>query len=334
MRQMRWLQAVFTTTSRRVSGLMMINRATMNHQSRRDPQTALKMRLRELAASRVRFGYQRLTVMLRREGWAVNAKRIYRLYTAGGLAVRTKVRKKIARRARVPAQRATRPNEKWSMDFIAARLLDRRWFRVLTVVDQFTRESLLLLADSSLTGQKVASALSLVIAERRAPTSITLDNGSEFYSRAMEAWAYQYGVQLDFIRPGKPVENSYIESFNGRLRDECLNVETFFDLSDVREKLERWRLDYNQVRPHSGLHDSTPNEFARLWRQEWSEDSARTAGPANRRLAGAVQSADSSGQESEPLSVPPSDVKGGTEKLPSAWAEQASKTSNLLETVN
>ena len=133
--------------------------------------------MRELAASRVRCGYRRLTVMLRREGWAVNAKRIYRLYTEDGLAVRTKVRKKIiARRSRVPALRATRPNEKWSMDFVAARLLDGRWFRVLTVVDQFTRECLLLLADSSLTGQKVALALSQVIAARGAPVSITVDN--------------------------------------------------------------------------------------------------------------------------------------------------------------
>jgi putative transposase len=213
--------------------------------------------------------------MLRREGWAVNAKRIYRLYTADGLAVRTKVRKKIVRRARVPAPSATRPNEKWSMDFVAARLLDGRWFRVLTVVDQFTRECLLLLADSSLTGQKVALALSLVVAERGAPKSITVDNGSEFYSRAMEAWAYQYGVQLDFIRPGKPVENSYIESFNGRLRDECLNVQVFFALADVREKLERWREDYNQVRPHSSLSDHPPAIFARQW--------TATAAPAPER---------------------------------------------------
>ncbi len=242
---------VFALSTRRVSGLMMINRATMNHQSRRDPQHALRVRLRELAASRVRFGYRRLTVLLRREGWAVNAKRIYRLYTEDGLAVRTKVRKKIARRARVPALRATRPNEKWSMDFVAARLLDRRWFRVLTVVDQFTRECVLLLADSSLTGHKVALALSQAIAERGAPMSITVDNGTEFASKAMEVWAYQYGVQLDFIRPGRPVENSYIESFNGRLRDECLNVEVFFALADVRDKLKRWRQDYNQVRPHS-----------------------------------------------------------------------------------
>ena len=141
----------------------------------------------------------------------------------------------------MPALKANRPNEKWSMDFVATRLLDGRWFWVLTVVDQFTRECLLLLADSSLTGQKVASALSQVIAARGAPVSITFDNGPEFASKAMDVWAYQYRVQLDFIRPGKPVENSYIESFNGRLRDECLNVEVFFTLADVRDKLERWK---------------------------------------------------------------------------------------------
>jgi putative transposase len=228
-----------------VARLLPIQLATLRYRSRRDPQLGLRLRLREMAANRVRFGYRRLTVLLRREGWPVNAKRIYRLYTEDGLAVRTKVRKKIARRTRVPAAKAIRPNEKWSMDFVAARLLDGRWFRVLTVVDQFTRECLILLADRSLTGQKVALALVQVIAERDTPLSITVDNGSEFYSRAMEGWAYQYGVQLDFIRPGKPVENSYIESFNGRLRDECLNVEVFSALSDVREKLARWRDDYN-----------------------------------------------------------------------------------------
>ncbi len=195
----------------------------------------------------------------------MNAKRIYRLYTEDGLAVRTKLRRKIARRARVPAPGATQPNERWSVDFVAARLIDGRWFRVLTVVDQFTRECVLLLADSSLTGQKVALALSLVVAKRGAPISITVDNGTEFASKAMDAWAYQYGVQLNFIRPGRPVENCYIESFNGRLRDECLNVEVFFALIDVRDKLERWRQDYNQVRPHSALRDSAPAVFAAQW---------------------------------------------------------------------
>jgi putative transposase len=170
-------------SERRVSRLLPIQLATLRYRGRREPQTALRMRLRELAASRVRFGYRRLTVMLRREGWRVNAKRIYRLYTEDGLAVRTKVRKKIARRKRVPLVKATRPNEKWSMDFVAARLLDGRWFRVLTVVDQFTRECLLLLADSSLTGQKVALALSQVVAERGAPVSITVDN--ELSKKAM-----------------------------------------------------------------------------------------------------------------------------------------------------
>jgi putative transposase len=244
---------------------MGLDRSTLSYQSRRDPQAALRVRLRELAASRVRFGYRRLTVMLRREGWAVNAKRVYRLYTADGLAVRTKVRKKIARRARVPAPVATRPNERWSMDFVAARFHDGRWFRVPTPVDQFTRECPLLLPERSLSGAKVALALAQVIAERGAPVSITVDNGTEFGSRAMEAWAYQYGVQLDFIRPGRPVENSYIESFNGRLRDECLNVEVFFNLADVRAKLERWRQDYNQVRPHSALRDNAPALFAAQW---------------------------------------------------------------------
>jgi putative transposase len=245
---------------------MMLNRSTMYYRSRRDPQHALRGRIRELAASRVRFGYRRLTVLLRREGWKVNTKRVYRLYSLDGLAVRTKLRRKIARRTRVPMVQASRPNEKWAMDFVAARLLDGRWFRVLTVLDQFTRECLLLLADRSLTGQKVAIALSLVIAERDAPNSITVDNGSEFCSRAMESWAYQYRVQLDFIRPGRPTENGYIESFNGRLRDECLNTEVFFTLADVREKLQSWRHDYNRIRPHSALRDSAPAEFAASWK--------------------------------------------------------------------
>jgi putative transposase len=265
---------------------MMLNRSTMYYRSRRDPQDALRARIRELAAIRVRFGYRRLTVLLRREGWKVNTKRVYRLYSLDGLAVRTKVRKKIARGARVPMVRASRPNEKWAMDFVAARLLDGRWFRVLTVVDQFTRECLLLLADSSLTGQKVAMALSLVIAERGAPRSITVDNGSEFYSRAMEAWAYQYGVHIDFIRPGKPTENGYIESFNGRFRDECLNTEVFFTLSDAREKLESWRQDYNQVRPHSALGDIAPEEFAAYWQTTATPAPQLLTAPAEKPTAG------------------------------------------------
>jgi putative transposase len=290
------------------------------------------MRLRELAASRVRFGYRRLTVILRREGWRVNPKRIYRLYTEDGLTVRTKVRKKLARRSRVPTPKAARPNQKWSMDFMSARLIDGRWFRVLTMIDQFTRECLALVADSALNGHKVALALSQVVAERRAPESITVDNGSEFCSNAMEVWVYQYGVQLDFIRPGKPVDNGYIEAFNGRLRDECLNVETFFDLANTRQKLERWRQDYNQVRPHSALADRAPEEFARDW-QESSAASLRTAGPTKPTSAGAVQCNEAADPKLLPLFVPPSDVKGGPEKL-SLGSSEPAENSKLLEVVN
>ena len=222
------------------------------------------MRLRELAGSRVRYGYRRLTVLLKREGWAVNAKRIYRLYTEEGLIVRTQKRKQRAQRQRIAQSLAARPNQRWSMDFVAQRLADGRWIRVLTVVDQFTRECLALFADVCLSGEKVAVVLDKVVAERGAPQSITVDNGTEFASKAMDIWAYQNAVHLDFIRPGKPVENGYIESFNGRLRDECLNVEVFFALTDARHKLALWRQDYNHHRPHSSLADRTPAEFAAM----------------------------------------------------------------------
>ncbi len=152
--------------------------------------------------------------------------------------MRTKTRNKIARCARVATPKATRPNERWSMDFMRARLLNGRWFRVLTIVDQFTRECRALSADNSLNGNQVALELSQLVAEHGAPRSITADNGSEFVSTAIDTWAYQHGVQLDFICPSKPVENRYIESFKGRLRDQCLKVEVFFALADVREKLQ------------------------------------------------------------------------------------------------
>jgi len=220
------------------------------------------------------------------------------------------------------------------MDFLSAKLLDGRWFRVLTVIDQFTRECLALVADRALNGPRVALALSQVVAERGAPESITADNGSEFAGRAMDAWSYQYGVHLEFIRPGKPVDNSFIESFNGRLRDECLNVETFFDLSDVREKLTRWQLDYNQVRPHSALADRSPEEFMRDWQQS-SAASLRTAGPANQTPAGAVHCADAANPKPLQLFGPPRvEMRGEAEKLPSAPAGKAAAPGNLLEPVN
>ncbi len=235
----------------------------MRYNSRKGLQEALRSRLRELAATHVRYGYRRLTVLLRREGWKGNAKRIYRLYDQENLKVRSVERKKIARRQRIPQGVVGRPNQCWSAGFVSGKLTDGRSYRILMVVDQFTRECIALEADRSLHGKHVVEALIRAIEERgAAPKSIIVDNGSEFTGRALEAWSIQHGVQLCFIRPGRPVENGFIESFNGRLRDECLNVEWFNSLHDARETLARWRNHYNQQRPHSALADRTPASFA------------------------------------------------------------------------
>jgi putative transposase len=226
-------------------------------------QEALRARLREMAATHVRYGYRRLTVLLRREGWKVNAKRVYRLYDQENLKVRSVERKKISRRQRISYGPATGPNQCWSADFVSDKLTDGRSYRILTIIDQFTRECVAMEADRSLYGRHVVAVLTRAIVERgQAPRSITLDNGSEFTGRALEAWAIQHGVQLCFIRPGRPVENGFIESFNGRLRDECLNVEWFGSLHQARERLAQWRDHYNLRRPHSALDDQAPTSFA------------------------------------------------------------------------
>lgn len=212
--------------------------------------------------ARPRFGYERIWVVLRREGWPINRKRVHRLYRLEGLQVRMRVRRrKHMALHRGPAPVPVGPSERWSMDFVHDALADGRPFRVLTVVDQWSRQSPMLEAASSLSGQAVGEALDRALTSVHVPRSITVDHGTEFMSRALEDWAYRRGVQLDFIRPGKPVENAFIESFNGRLRDECLNVHQFTSVADARAKIEAWRLDYNQHRPHSSLGQLTPNEF-------------------------------------------------------------------------
>lgn len=261
------MRQAYQLSEKRACGLIGITRWINRYQSRRDPQHGLRMRLRELAGTRVRYGYRRLTVLLRREGWVVNAKRVYRLYREEGLQVRTARRAKRAARVRVPLPEAVRPNQRWSMDFVSDRLADGRWFRILTVVDQCTRECLCAFADRSQTGEKVVEQLKRLVAQRGAPESITSDNGSEFAGQAMDAWAQRTGVKLDFIRPGRPVQNAFIESFNGRLRDECLNGEVFFGLCDARAKIETWRRDYNRRRPHSALGDQTPEEYAARYQE-------------------------------------------------------------------
>ena len=198
---------------------------------------------------------------MRREGWKVNHKYIYRLYRQEQLMLKTKYRKKRASHTRMPLTVPMGPNERWSMDFMMDRLENGSRFRILTVVDQFTKYCPLLAAERSMTGTRVSSYLTEASLIHGLPKNITVDNGSEFYSQAMDSWAYRKKVQLDFIRPGRPVDNAYIESFNSRLRDELLNVELFWDLEDARIKLESWRKDYNSNRPHSALGDLTPEEY-------------------------------------------------------------------------
>ena len=219
------------------------------------------MRIRDIAQARPRFGYVRILVMLKREGWKVGKTRIYRLYCLENLQLRMRSRRRKRRSLhRGAAPLPTGRHQYWAMDFVHDQLANGRAFRVLTVVDKWSRESVLLEADFTLSGQCVADAFDRLGAHPL-PKAITVDNGTEFTSKALDEWAYHHGVLLDFIRPGKPTENGMIESFNGRLRDECLNVHTFTSLDDVREKLEAWRVDYNHHRPHGSLGHLTPSEF-------------------------------------------------------------------------
>lgn len=241
----------------------------MRYQSRRAPQTVLVARLRELAAAKVRWGSPRLTWRLRRGGWPVNRKRIERLMREERLLVRERPRRKRAAKARVP----TRPDQRWSMDFVRDTLLDGRPFRVWTVVADATRECPWLLVERSLSGTRIVEALEMLRLVRGLPRVIVCDNGPEFVSQALDPWAEARGVHLDFITPGCPVDNCFVESFNGRFRDECLSMHHFRSIAEARTVIEAWREEYNTDRPHSSLRRRTPSEFAAQF-----EDTI-TAGP-------------------------------------------------------
>lgn len=260
---MNSLCRIYDISQSRSCRLVRLARSTSYYRSRGKDVWVLIGRLKELAAARPRYGYRRLYVLLRREGWVVNHKRIHRLYKLLNLQIRTKHKKKRGSSVRVPLEQATMQNERWSMDFIHDMLDNGRRFRILTIVDQYTRECPMLRADHSLTAANVIECLDYLRQTRGLPKSITVDNGSEFFSKAMDAWTYRNNVQLNFIRPGKPVENAFIESFNGKLRDELLNTQIFFTLADAKEKLEQWRVDYNCRRPHQSLDYATPNQFAK-----------------------------------------------------------------------
>jgi putative transposase len=222
------------------------------------------MRIRDLAHARPRFGSLRIWVLLRREGWLVNRKRVRRLYRLEGLQLRMRVRRrKHIALHRGPAPVPVGPTERWSMDFVHDTLVDGRPFLILTVVDHWSRQSPVLEAGFRMSGETVGQVPDRALNGTQGPRSITVDHGTEFQSRALEDGAYRRDVPLDFIRPGKPVENSFIESFNSRLRAECLNVHQFVSMAEAQDIIEAWRLDYNQRRPHRSLGHLTPNEFVR-----------------------------------------------------------------------
>lgn len=227
------------------------------------------MRIREIAATRVRYGYKRIHVLLRREGWQVNHKRVHRLYCEEGLNLRVRnKRKRPGAALRFPRQQAQGMNDTWSMDFVSDSLFNGSRFRVLTVVDNYSRECLALEVGQSIRGEHVTAVLNQLKYIRGVPRSIRVDNGSEFVSKAVDQWAYANKVSLDFSRPGKPIDNAFAESFNGSFRDECLNVNWFLSFDDACVKIEAWRNDYNEFRPHSSLSNLTPAEFARRQIQE------------------------------------------------------------------
>jgi putative transposase len=245
-----------------------MHRGSCRYRRRERDDAALRARLREIAAERPQFGYRRLHRMLRREKeqgvakWVVNHKRVYRLYQEEGLAMRCKKRKRFRAEARVPLVLPTRANQVWTMDFTRDSLASGRKFRTLNLMDGFTREAPRIEVDTSLPGLRVVRMLEEVQQVRGVPEAIQVDNGAEFISRAVDQWAYAHGVALHFIEPGKPVQDAFIESFNGKFRDECLNQNWFVSLNDARQIIEAWRVDYNTVRPHSSLGYLTPEEFA------------------------------------------------------------------------
>ena len=264
-----YLRVCYSVSSRRTCEVLELNRSTYYYRSTADPQTALRIRLRDLANSRIRYGYRRLHVLLRREGWKINAKRVYRLYLQEGLGLRIKnPKRRRSAVARIALPVPTEPNQIWSMDFVSDELGWGQRFRVLTLVDNFTRESPVLEVGVGMSGQLVSEVLDKVALTYGLPEVIRVDNGPEFTSKALDKWAYENGVHLDFISPGKPTQNAFIESFNASLRKECLNVHWFQTLEEAKQKIEQWRKEYNGFRPHSSLDNLTPTEYALKHKKE------------------------------------------------------------------
>ena len=260
-------------------------RMTVRYQTSRADDAGLRERMRAIAHERRRFGYRRLHVLLKREGYAVNHKKLFRLYREERLTVRRRGGRKRALGTRAPMTVPLLPNDRWSLDFVSDQMTDGRRFRILTVIDNCTRECLALVADTSLSGARVVRELDAIIRQRGRPDTIVSDNGTEYTSNAVLAWADDTGVGWHYIAPGKPQQNGFNESFNGRLRDELLNETLFRSLPHAREVLEAWRHDYNERRPHSKLGWLTPQAYAQALTGNAGRPAALVEGCAGRPIA-------------------------------------------------
>lgn len=281
------LQALLDVSERRACRVIGADRTVIRYRSRRDDDGALREKLRELAHQRRRFGYRRLHILLRREGLTLNRKKTQRLYHEEGLTVRRRKGRKRAVGARAPAPVPALPNQRWSLDFVHDQMITGRRFRVLNVVDDVTRECLAAVPDTSISGKRVVRELADLIAKRGRPGTIVSDNGTELTSNAVLAWCGETRIEWYYTAPGKPTQNAFVESFNGRMRDELLNETLFTSLAHAREKISTWVHDYNTGRPHSSLGYATPAEFAADLKKQ---------GAASLRIAG--------GYATQPLASP------------------------------
>lgn len=268
------VREVWGLSERRACLIVGVSRRVVRYRSRRPDDAAIRARLRDLAAQRRRFGFRRLGMLLTREGIVMNRKKLLRLYREEKLAVRPRRSRKRALGTRAPIALPEGENQRWSLDFVSDALTDGRRFRILCIVDDFTRECLALVADTSLSSVRVARELDHLIARRGKPVTVVSDNGTELTSMAMLAWQQDRSVEWHYIAPGKPMQNGFVESFNGRLRDECLNEHLFRNYRHAREIIEEWRIDYNLNRPHTSLDGLTPNEFATRSRMDHNVNSA------------------------------------------------------------
>ncbi len=259
------VQAAFEVSQRRACKVLAVDRSSVRYRSIRPDDGPLREKIRAVASERRRFGYRRIHIMLQRQGIEMNQKKLRRLYREEKLQVRRRGGRKRALGTRRPMELPDRPNDRWSLDFLSDAFTDGRRFRILAVVDDYTRECLALIADTSLSGTRLVRELDAVVARRGKPRTVVSDNGTEMTSMAVLRWCQETGVEWHYIAPGKPQQNAFVESFNGRFRDECLNETLFTELGEARIAINAWKEDYNRHRPHSSLGNVTPREYASKW---------------------------------------------------------------------